>query len=105
MNIHEYQARQLLSQYGVSLPIAEAFTDPEAARQFAAGLFAKGEKMVVIKSQIHAGGRGKGTFKNGYKGGVHLCKTPAEAKEIAAKCPVFEFQGSVEVRPMQDVMR
>ena len=83
MNIHEYQARQLLSQYGVSLPIAEAFTDPEAARQFAAGLFAKGEKMVVIKSQIHAGGRGKGTFKSGFKGGVKLCKTDADVLEYA----------------------
>jgi succinyl-CoA synthetase beta subunit len=83
VNIHEYQARQLLSQYGVSLPIAEAFTDPEAARQFAAGLFAKGEKMVVIKSQIHAGGRGKGTFKSGFKGGVKLCKTDADVLEYA----------------------
>ena len=38
----------------------------------------------MVKSQIHAGGRGKGTFTNGYKGGVKFCKTKAEAKEIAA---------------------
>ncbi|MDL5055174.1 ADP-forming succinate--CoA ligase subunit beta [Oscillatoria laete-virens NRMC-F 0139] len=41
--------------------------------------------MTVVKSQIHAGGRGKGTFKNGFKGGVHLSKTPKEAGELAAK--------------------
>jgi succinyl-CoA synthetase beta subunit len=75
VNIHEYQARQLLSQYGVALPPAEVFTDASAARQFAEQLFAKGEPLTVIKVQIHAGGRGKGTFKNGFKGGVKLCKT------------------------------
>src|SRR5207244_5623297 len=40
---------------------------------------------IVVKAQIHAGGRGKGTFANGFKGGVHLCKTPEEAREIARK--------------------
>ena len=38
-----------------------------------------------MKAQVHAGGRGKGTFTNGFKGGVHLCKSPAEAREIASK--------------------
>ena len=83
MNIHEYQARQLLAHYGVSLPPAEVFTDAEAARQFAAQLFAKGELLAVIKAQIHAGGRGKGTFKNGFKGGVKLCKTEGEVFDNA----------------------
>ena len=40
--------------------------------------------MLVIKSQIHAGGRGKGTFKSGYQGWVKLCKTAEEAQEIAS---------------------
>ena len=40
---------------------------------------------IVVKAQIHAGGRGKGTFKNGFKGGVHVRKTPAEVREVAAK--------------------
>ena len=83
MNIHEYQARQLLAQYGVSVPPAEVFTDAAAAGKFADELFAKGETLVVIKSQIHAGGRGKGTFKSGFKGGVKLCKTAAEVLENA----------------------
>ena len=38
-----------------------------------------------MKAQVHAGGRGKGTFANGFKGGVHLCKSPAEAREVAGK--------------------
>jgi succinyl-CoA synthetase beta subunit len=83
VNIHEYQARQLLAQYGVALPPAEVFTDAGAARQFAEQLFAKGESLVVIKSQIHAGGRGKGTFKSGFKGGVKLCKTAGEVFDNA----------------------
>ena len=40
---------------------------------------------IVVKAQIHAGGRGKGAFKNGFKGGVHVRKTPAEVREVAAK--------------------
>jgi succinyl-CoA synthetase beta subunit len=81
MNIHEYQARELFAKFGVATqPGAVAFT-PEEAEQVATKLGGK----LVVKAQIHAGGRGKGTFKSGFKGGVHLCDTPAEAKELAAK--------------------
>jgi succinyl-CoA synthetase beta subunit len=83
LNIHEYQSRQLLAQHGVAIPPAEVFTDAKSAQLFAAQLFAKGESTVVIKVQIHAGGRGKGTFKNGFKGGVKLCKTDAAVFENA----------------------
>ena len=83
MNIHEYQARELLAQYGVPLPRGELCSDAEAARQFAGQLFAQGETVVAIKAQIHAGGRGKGTFKDGFKGGVRLCKTAGEVFEDA----------------------
>jgi succinyl-CoA synthetase beta subunit len=83
MNIHEYQAKQLLAQYGVAVPAGEVCDSPEAAKKIAEGLFAKGEKLVVVKSQIHAGGRGKGTFKSGFQGGVKLCKTADDAFEKA----------------------
>jgi succinyl-CoA synthetase beta subunit len=83
LNIHEYQSRQLLAQHGVAIPLAKVFTDAKSAQLFAAQLFAKGESTVVIKVQIHAGGRGKGTFKNGFKGGVKLCKTDAAVFENA----------------------
>ncbi len=83
MNIHEYQAKQLLAQYGVAVPAGEVCDTPEAAKKIAEGLFAKGEKLVVVKSQIHAGGRGKGTFKSGFQGGVKLCKTADDVFEKA----------------------
>jgi succinyl-CoA synthetase beta subunit len=83
MNIHEYQGKQLLAQYGVVVPAGDVCTTPEAAKAIAEKLFAKGEKLVVVKSQIHAGGRGKGTFKSGFQGGVKLCKTADDVFEKA----------------------
>ncbi len=82
MNIHEYQAKQLLAQYGVTVPPGEVCSTAAAAKTIAEKLFAQGEKLVVVKSQIHAGGRGKGTFKSGFQGGVKLCKT---ADDVFAK--------------------
>src|SRR5579862_8073293 len=82
MNIHEYQAKQLLAQYGVAVPPGDVCSSADEAKAIAEKLFAKGEKLVVVKSQIHAGGRGKGTFKSGFQGGVKLCKT---ADDVFAK--------------------
>jgi len=82
MNIHEYQARELFEKFGVATPAGKVASTPEEAeaiaRQFGAG-------DIVVKAQIHAGGRGKGTFKNGFKGGVHVCSGPEQAREIAEK--------------------
>mgnify|MGYP000707231554 CR=1 FL=1 len=75
MNIHEFQAKQLLAQSGVVIPDGDVCDTAEAARQIAERLLAQGAKKLVIKAQIHAGGRGKGTFKSGFQGGVKLCKT------------------------------
>ena len=83
MNIHEYQAKQLLAQYGVAVPPGDVCSTADEAKAIADKLFAKGEKLVVVKSQIHAGGRGKGTFKSGFKGGVKLCKTATDVYENA----------------------
>ena len=82
MNIHEYQAKELLQKFGVATPRGKVAFSPEEAEQIAREI-APAE--IVVKAQIHAGGRGKGTFANGFKGGVHLCKTPEEAREIARK--------------------
>ena len=72
MNIHEYQARQLLGQYGVALPLGDVCDSPEAARRIAVQLLEQGANLIAVKSQIHSGGRGKGTFKTGFQGGVKL---------------------------------
>src|SRR5437763_215756 len=83
MNIHEYQAKQLLAQYGVPVPAGDVTDNPDAAKKMAEKLLASGENRLVIKSQIHAGGRGKGTFKNGFKGGVKLAKSVDDIYEYA----------------------
>src|SRR5436190_3596217 len=82
MNIHEYQAKELLEKFGVATPRGKAASTPDEAEQAARKL---GTDNLVIKAQVHAGGRGKGTFANGFKGGVHLCKSPAEVREVASK--------------------
>jgi succinyl-CoA synthetase beta subunit len=83
LNLHEYQAKQLLAQYGVAIPMGEVCDTPEAARKIAEQLLSKGETLVVVKAQIHAGGRGKGTFKSGFQGGVKLCRTADDVCEKA----------------------
>ena len=79
MNIHEYQAKELLAQHGVAVPSGHACQTVEQAVEVAKGLFDEGHSMIVIKSQIHAGGRGKGTFKSGFQGGVHLSRNLEDA--------------------------
>ncbi len=75
MKIHEYQGKELLRKYGVPTPRGIVATTPEEAEAAAKEL---GTEIVVVKAQIHAGGRGKG-------GGVKLAKSPAEAKQIASE--------------------
>ncbi|MEY2575950.1 MAG: succinyl-CoA synthetase beta subunit, partial [Verrucomicrobiota bacterium] len=82
MNIHEYQAKELLQKFGVATPPGKAAGSPAEAERAAKDL---GGSELVVKAQIHAGGRGKGTFTNGFKGGVHLCKSPDEVRDLAAK--------------------
>ncbi len=75
MKIHEYQGKELLKNFGVAVPCGIVARTPEEAEQAAKDL---GSDVVVVKAQIHAGGRGKG-------GGVKLAKSPEEAKEVAEK--------------------
>jgi succinyl-CoA synthetase beta subunit len=82
MNIHEYQARELLQKFGVATTRGKVASTFDEAEQIAREL---GDVEIVVKAQVHAGGRGKGTFKNGFKGGVHVRKTPEEVREVAAK--------------------
>jgi succinyl-CoA synthetase beta subunit len=72
MKIHEYQAKQILSRYGVQIPQGEVADKPSKAREIAEKIGSK----VVLKAQVHAGGRGKG-------GGIKLANSPPEAEKIA----------------------
>ncbi len=82
MNIHEYQAKELFAKYGVPAP-AGAYASDEA--EFASALQRLPEGLIVVKSQIHAGGRGKGSFTDGFKGGVKLTESREEAADYARK--------------------
>ncbi|HKD79249.1 MAG TPA: ADP-forming succinate--CoA ligase subunit beta [Candidatus Angelobacter sp.] len=78
MKIHEYQAKTILSKYGVAVPRGEMALTRAEAEKAAHRLFEEGAKGVVVKAQIHAGGRGKG-------GGVKVAKNLEEAKAWADK--------------------
>ncbi len=82
MNIHEYQAKQLFERFGVATPKGIAASTAQEAAQTARNM---GLSQYVVKAQVHAGGRGKGTFKNGFKGGVHVVKSVEEVEEVAGK--------------------
>jgi succinyl-CoA synthetase beta subunit len=82
MNIHEYQAKELLQNFDVATTRGRVAATLDEAEQIAREL---GDIDIVVKAQIHAGGRGKGSFKNGFKGGVHVRKTPDEVRDVAAK--------------------
>jgi len=80
MNIHEYQAKELLHNYGVPVPRGYSATNAEEVDTAISKI--EGD-LIVVKSQIHAGGRGKGTFNDGYQGGVKVVKSSEAAKTAA----------------------
>ena len=81
MNIHEYQAKELYRKYGIPVPEGIPCMSPEQATAAAKKLIDEtGNEVVVVKAQIHAGGRGKG-------GGVKLAGSRAEAEELAKQAP------------------
>src|ERR1700758_4709187 len=82
MNIHEYQAKQLLQKFDVATTRGKVASRLDEAEQITREL---GDVEIVVKAQIHAGGRGKGTFNNGFKGGVHVRKSAQAVRDVAAK--------------------
>jgi succinyl-CoA synthetase beta subunit len=82
VNIHEYQAKDLLRAEGVPIPPGEIATTPEQVEAIARKIGG----MVVVKAQVHTGGRGKA-------GGVKLAKSPAEAREVASKILGMKING------------
>ena len=96
MNIHEYQAKEIFRKYGIPIPPGEVATTPEEAEAIAR----KFGTTVVVKAQVHAGGRGKA-------GGVKLAKNPAEAGKVAAQILKLTIKGlpvqKVLVTPAADI--
>ena len=98
MNIHEFQAKQLLASEGVVIPDGAVADTPEEAKMVAERLASRGSRRFVVKSQIHAGGRGKGTFTNGLQGGVKVLSSVQEvydrAKQMIGQVLVTKQTGS-----------
>ena len=96
MNIHEYQAKEIFRKYGIPIPPGEVASTSQEAEAIAR----KFGSTVVVKAQVHAGGRGKA-------GGVKLAKTPEEAKSVAAKILKLTIKGlpvqKVLVTPAADI--
>jgi len=82
VNIHEYQAKDILRGYGVPIPPGDVASTPQEAEQIARRI----GRTVVVKAQVHAGGRGKA-------GGVKLAKTPEETREIAGRILGMQIKG------------
>ena len=96
MNIHEYQAKEILRSHGVPVPPGEVARTPEEAEAIAR----RYGGVVVVKAQVHVGGRGKA-------GGVQLAKTPEEAKEKAKRILGMDIKGltvqQVLITPAEDI--
>ncbi len=96
MNIHEYQAKEILRAHGVPVPPGEVATTPEEAERIAAEFGG----MVVVKAQVHAGGRGKA-------GGVKLADDAADARDKAGAILGLEIKGltveKVLITPAEDI--
>ncbi|KAK6788369.1 hypothetical protein RDI58_016894 [Solanum bulbocastanum] len=83
LNIHEYQGAELMGKYGINVPKGVAVASLDEVKKAIQDVFPN-QSEVVVKSQVLAGGRGLGTFKNGFQGGVHIVKVD-QAEEIASK--------------------
>ena len=97
MNLHEFQAKQLLQNYGIPIPRGEAAASAEAAVQAAQSI---GGNAWVVKAQVHAGGRGKA-------GGVKVVKTAQEAGQVAGSLlgkPLVTYQNAPDGQPVSQVL-
>ncbi len=96
MKIHEYQAKEVFARYGVPVPKGVVCTEPEEAERFAAEL----GRPVVVKAQVHVGGRGKA-------GGVKVARSPLEAIQAATAILGMDIKGltveKVLVEPALDI--
>jgi succinyl-CoA synthetase beta subunit len=96
VNIHEYQAKEIFRAHGIPIPPGEIATTPERAEELARSF----SSTVVVKAQVHAGGRGKA-------GGVKLAKSPAEARDLASRILGMQIKGltveKVLVTPAEDI--
>ncbi|KAJ7353931.1 beta' subunit [Desmophyllum pertusum] len=85
LSIHEHYSMKLLQEVGILTPQGGVAKTPEQAYEIATTLGIESDSDLVVKAQVLAGGRGKGTFEGGLKGGVRIVFSPDEAKEMASR--------------------
>lgn len=83
-DLHEYQSKDLMRKFGVLVQRGDIATTPEQAEKVARDLNVT-DGDLILKCQVHAGGRGKGTLSSGLKGGVQILKTPQQVKDFSTK--------------------
>lgn len=104
LNIHEHQSQDLMRKFGISVSPGIAASSPEEAFEAAKKL---NSEDLVVKAQVLAGGRGLGTFDNGFKGGVHMANTAEEVRDLAKKMlghRLVTKQTGAEGRPCDTVL-
>jgi succinyl-CoA synthetase beta subunit len=102
LNIHEYQAQDLMRKEGIRVPRGQVAATPEEAYKIAKQMQEGGDADVIVKVQVLAGGRGLGYFDSGLKGGVHTCTTADEVKDVASKMlghKIYTKQTGAEGKP------
>lgn len=86
LNLHEYQSKELMEKAGAVVQKGKMADSAAKAREIAEWILRENPSAeLVVKAQIHAGGRGKGTFKDGFKGGVQIARTAEEVEKYAKK--------------------
>jgi len=86
LNLHEYQSKDLMEKFGVQVQKGRVAATAKEAGDVARWIRqANPGAELILKAQIHAGGRGKGSFDNGFKGGVKICSSPEQVEEYAAR--------------------
>ena len=83
-DLHEYQSKDLMRNYGVMVQRGNIATTAQQAQQVARDLNVTNGDL-ILKAQVHAGGRGKGTLSSGLKGGVQILKTPEQVRDFTTK--------------------
>lgn len=107
LNLHEYQSKELMASYGVRVQRGKVAHSAEEALEAAKELKASNAKDLILKAQILAGGRGKGHFDTGFKGGVKICSEPEEVFENAKKMlgnKLITIQTGPEGQPVEKVL-
>eukprot|EP00742_Colponemidia_sp_Colp-10_P002190 GILJ01002340.1.p1 GENE.GILJ01002340.1~~GILJ01002340.1.p1 ORF type:complete len:436 (+),score=87.75 GILJ01002340.1:48-1355(+) len=107
LNLHEYQSKELMAKYGLRVQKGAVADTPDQAGKVASDLKAANAEELILKAQIHAGGRGKGHLSSGLKGGVKICRTPEEVKNFAKQMigyTLYTHQTGPEGQPVSKVL-